>query len=73
MWWETPPRFSRWPGVVIFKGARYEPAAGLSLPRSYLPTMIALTVPVPVLVLAAIRRRVRRVPLRHRRTAAGPR
>ena len=51
---ENAAAFSRWPGVVIFKGARYEPAAGLSLPRSYLPTMIALTVPVPVLVLAAI-------------------
>jgi hypothetical protein len=46
--------FSRWPGVVIFKGARYDPAGGLPLPRSYLPTMIALTVPVPVLALAAI-------------------
>ncbi len=46
--------FTRWPGVVIFKGARYEPAAGLALPHSYLPTMIALTVPVPVLVLAVL-------------------
>lgn len=46
--------FTRWPGVVIFKGARYEPAAGLALPHSYLPAMIALTVPVPVLVLAAL-------------------
>ncbi|MFH1513096.1 MAG: glycosyltransferase family 39 protein, partial [Bacillota bacterium] len=41
--------FTRWTGVVIFKGAVYDPTGGLPLPRSYLPTMIALTVPVAVL------------------------
>lgn len=46
--------FSRWTGVVIFKGAVYDPTGGLPLPHSYLPTMIALTVPVAVLVLAAL-------------------
>ncbi len=46
--------FSRWTGVVIFKGVVYDPTAGLPLPHSYLPTMIALTVPVAVLVLAAV-------------------
>ena len=46
--------FSRWTGLVIFKGFAYDPSAGLPLPHSYLPTMIALTVPVWVLALAAI-------------------
>ena len=46
--------FSRWDGLVIYKGAAYDPANGLSLPHSYLPTMIAFTVPIPVLVLAAL-------------------
>ena len=46
--------FSRWDGLVIFKGTAYDPAGGLSLPHSYLPTMIAFTTPIPVLVLAAI-------------------
>lgn len=48
---ENAAAFSRWTGVVIFKGAVYDPTRGLPLPHSYLPTMIALTVPVPVLVL----------------------
>ena len=46
--------FSRWTGVVLFKGAVYDPTGGLPLPRSYLPTMIAVTVPVAVLALAAL-------------------
>jgi hypothetical protein len=46
--------FSRWTGVVIYKGAVYDPTGGLKLPHSYLPTMIALTVPVSVLALSAI-------------------
>lgn len=46
--------FSRWTGVVIFQGAVYDPTRGLKLPHSYLPTMIALTVPVAALLLSAI-------------------
>ena len=46
--------FSRWTGVVIFKGAVYDPTGGLPLPHSYLPTMIALTVPVCTLMLIAV-------------------
>ncbi len=46
--------FSRWTGLVLFKGFAYDPSAGQPLPHSYLPTMIALTVPVWVLALAVI-------------------
>ncbi len=46
--------FSRWDGLVIFKGAAYDPANGLKLPHSYLPTLIAFTTPIPVLALAAL-------------------
>jgi len=43
--------FSRWTGVVLFKGAVYDPTGGQPLPHSYLPTMIAVTVPEAVLAL----------------------
>ena len=46
--------FSRWTGVVIFKGYPYDPSGGIPLPHSYLPTMIALTTPIAFLVLAAV-------------------
>ena len=46
--------FTRWSGVVIFKGAVYDPTNGLLLPRSYLPTMVLITVPVCFLLLAAV-------------------
>jgi uncharacterized membrane protein YuzA (DUF378 family) len=46
--------FSRWSGVVYFNGVYYNPTRGLPMPRTYLPTMIALTTPVPFLLLAAI-------------------
>ena len=52
--WNNAAAFSRWTGVVIFQGAVYDPTRGLKLPHSYLPTMIALTVPVAVLALSAI-------------------
>lgn len=46
--------FSRWTGVVLFKGAVYDPTHGLLLPHSYLPTMVAVTVPIGFLLLMAI-------------------
>ncbi|MCE5342607.1 MAG: phospholipid carrier-dependent glycosyltransferase, partial [Eubacteriales bacterium] len=46
--------FSRWTGVVYFNGIYYNPTRGLPMPRFYLPEMIALTIPIPFLVLAAI-------------------
>jgi len=46
--------FSRWTGVVLFKGILYDPTHGLLLPHSYLPTMIAVTVPIVFLLLMAI-------------------
>jgi len=46
--------FSRWTGVVLFQGEVYDPTRGLPLPHSYLPVMIALTVPVATLLLAAV-------------------
>lgn len=44
--------FSRWPGVVLFKGAIYQHRKN-PLPRSYLPTMILLTLPLYTMPLAA--------------------
>lgn len=46
--------FSRWTGVVLFRGAIYDPTRGLPLPRSYLPVMVLLTTPLPYLLLAAV-------------------
>ena len=46
--------FSRWTGVVLFGGFPYAHTRGLPLPHLYLPTMIAFTVPVVFLALAAI-------------------
>ena len=46
--------FSRWTGVVLFRGEIYNPTRGLPLPRSYLPVTVLLTLPVAYLLLAAI-------------------
>lgn len=46
--------FSRWTGVVIYRGFAYDPTRNLPLPRTYLPGMIALTVPLMTLLLAAV-------------------
>lgn len=45
--------FSRWTGMVLYRGAYYDPSRGLPLPHSYLPVMILLTVPLATLALAA--------------------
>lgn len=44
--------FTRWPGVVIFRGMRFEHSV-TPLPRYYLPWMMAVTLPMYVLPLAA--------------------
>ncbi len=65
--------FTRWTGVVIFRGARYEPAVSL-MPRSYLPYTMLTTLPfyVPVLCLigqiSALKRIAHRKPLRDAKT-----
>lgn len=46
--------FSRWTGVVLFKGEVYDPTRGLLLPHSYFPTMVAVTIPIVFLLLMAI-------------------
>ncbi|MDD3214491.1 MAG: glycosyltransferase family 39 protein [Eubacteriales bacterium] len=46
--------FSRWTGVVLFDGTYYNPTRGLPLPRTYLPKMIAYTMPIAFLALAVI-------------------
>ncbi len=44
--------FSRWPGVVVFRGMVFEHSVN-PLPRYYLPWMITVTLPMYVLPLAA--------------------
>lgn len=62
--------FSRWTGVVLYRGAIYDPTHGLALPHSYLPVMVLLTTPLPTLLFAAVgqvsalRRCLRRDPAR---------
>ncbi len=45
--------FTRWPGVVIFRGMVYDHAVN-PLPRYYLPYMMLVTLPLYTLPLAAI-------------------
>lgn len=45
--------FTRWPGVVLFRGARFEHAVN-PLPRYYLPWMMLVTLPLYIPPLAAI-------------------
>lgn len=45
--------FTRWPGVVLFRGMRFEHAVN-PLPRYYLLWMMAITLPMYVLPLAAV-------------------
>lgn len=46
--------FSRWAGSVLFKGEIYKPWDRIPLPHSYLPTLVALTVPIFTLACAVI-------------------
>ena len=46
--------FARWTGVVLYKGALYQPSNGLPLPHSYLPVMMAITIPVLFWVMMAV-------------------
>ena len=45
--------FSRWSGVVLFRGVLYNPTRGMPLPRTYLPLMVLYTLPTLTLLLAA--------------------
>jgi hypothetical protein len=63
--------FSRWSGVVYFQGVFFNPTRGVLLPRAYLPEMIALTTPVPFLLLA-IAGQLRAVALCIRRDSRRP-
>ncbi|MEG1471359.1 MAG: glycosyltransferase family 39 protein [Clostridia bacterium] len=45
--------FTRWPGVVLFRGALYEHAIS-PLPRYYLPYMMLVTLPLYLPVLAVL-------------------
>lgn len=45
--------FSRWPGVVLFRGVIYDHAVN-PLPRRYLPYLMAVTLPLYTLPLAAL-------------------
>lgn len=63
--------FTRWTGVVLYRGALYDPAHGLPLPHSYLPVMIALTLPLGTL-LFAVAGQVRALRLCLRRDARWP-
>ena len=46
-------QFSRWTGVVLFRGQRYDQAVA-SLPRSYLPRMMLYTLPLYFFPLCAV-------------------
>ena len=50
---ENATGFTRWPGVVLFRDYKYEHAI-CPLPRYYLPWMMAVTLPLYVLPLAAV-------------------
>lgn len=49
---ENASDFSRWPGVVVFRGMVFEHSVN-PLPRYYLPWMMTITLPLYVLPLAA--------------------
>ena len=51
--WQNATGFTRWTGVVIFRGARYEPAVS-PLPHSYLPYLMLCTLPLFVTAFCAI-------------------
>ena len=66
----TASGFSRWSGVVLFRGTLYNPTRGLPLPRAYLPLMVLYTVPPVTLLLAGLGQVLALVRIRRKDTSA---